>query len=662
MSPSSRKIVIAGTGLVVARAALPTILTWLANIGVRKIPGYRGRVRKVRVDFSAPCLIVQGLSLAKFNGNTAEQILEVASVVIASRWENILAGTIDGYVRLESPRLLLDLAEMRHRAEHATPTGERRQPWQEQVNQLPAFRLSSAVVADGEIHLRNIPGQNGADVRIDQLNLSVQNVTNSIKTAPTLMATVSCRARVLSNGSLELRANGYPFALTPTFNADFQTSNIDLTELGPLIEKNIEIEVRRGVASLYVEAAAADGQIRGYAKPIFDHLELEPPRPSSTVGKIKAWGAQALAKILKSRPKDRIATRLDFEGPLHDPNLHVTDAILRFFRNSFVTAERASLEHRVWFSKTGRTPDEVEIRDESEPRTKFGAAFVLLKDTFGKWRDDEAPRMAAALSYYTAFSMAPLLILAISIAGLVLGREAAEGKVVEQIGGLVGAKSAAAIQSMIRAADHPSKGILASVVGIVTLIAGATGVLSELKNALNKIWRTEERGDLKEIIKKNAVFVGMLLGMGFLLTVSLILSAAISALGKFCGGLIPAPEFILHTADFVLSLGIITVMFMAIYRFLPNTRIEWRDVWVGAAVTSFLFNVGKLGLGLYLGKSAAASAYGAAGAILILLLWVYYSGLIFYFGAEFTKLYADRYGSRQSAKTSNKSAKTLKAA
>ena len=670
MSPSSRKIVVfasVGTGVLVARAAIPTILTWLANIGVRKIPGHRGGVKRVGIDFSAPSLVVQGISLAKFNRNKPEQILHVASVVIASRWKNILAGTIDGYILIDSPRLLMDLGDMHRQADDAVPNGNYQQPrqgqaWQERVNQLPAFRLSSVMLADGEVHLRNIPGQDGEDVRIDHLNLSGQNITNSIKIAPTLMATVSCKARVMSNGTLELRADGYPFARKPTFNADFQTRNIDLTEVGPLIEKNLEINVRRGVASLYLEAAAADGQIHGYAKPIFDHLELEPPRASTTAGKIKAWAAQALAKIFKSKPKERIATRLDFEGPLDDPELHLTDAILRFLRNSFVTAERASLEHRVWFSRAGRTPDEVQIRDESEPRTKAGVAFGLLKDTFSRWREDEAPRMAAALSYYTAFSMAPLLILAISIAGLVLGREAAEGKIVEQIGGLVGKQSAAAIQSMIQAANRPSKGILASVIGIVTLIAGATGVLSELKSALNKIWRTQESGDLKEIIKKNFIFVGMLLVMGFLLTVSLILSAAVSALGKFCGGFIPMSELILHVADFVLSLGIITAMFAAIYRFLPNTRIEWRDVWVGAAVTSFLFNVGKLGLGLYLGKSAVASSYGAAGAILILLLWVYYSGLIFYFGAEFTKLYADRYGSRKSDKSIKRLQNASKAA
>jgi membrane protein len=151
---------------------------------------------------------------------------------------------------------------------------------------------------------------------------------------------------------------------------------------------------------------------------------------------------------------------------------------------------------------------------------------------------------------------------------------------------------------------------------------------------------------VKELIKKNALFLGMLLGIGFLMTVSLVLSAALASLRKFFGGFLPAPEFILHGIDFILSAGIIAVLFATMYRFLPNTMVEWRDVWIGAAVTSLLFNVGKIGLGLYIGKSAVASSYGAAGSILVLLLWIYYSGLIFYFGAEFTKSYADRYGSR----------------
>ena len=405
--------------------------------------------------------------------------------------------------------------------------------------------------------------------------------------------------------------------------------------------------MRRGIVDFFTEAAAADGYVLGYAKPIFDHLEIEAPKDSSFTTSIKAWAAEAVVKLGKNKPKDRIATRLDFEGSLDDPELNIIDAILTFFRNSFLTAERALLEDRIWFSRAGRTADEVKIHTGNEPRSRLAVAFALLKETFNRWREDAAPRMAAALSYYTVFSMAPLLILAISIAGLVLGRDAARGKIVEQISGLVGVQSAAAIQSMIQAANRPSKGVFAGVVGIISLLAGATGVLSELKSALNKIWRTEESSDVKEIVKKNAVFFGMLLGIGFLLTVSLIVSAAVAALGKSFGGLLPAPELLLHTADFVLSVGIVVLLFAAMYRFLPNTRIEWHDVWFGAIVTSVLFNLGKLGLGLYIGKSAVSSSYGAAGAVLVLLLWVYYSGLIFYFGAEFTKAYADRVGSRK---------------
>ena len=180
--------------------------------------------------------------------------------------------------------------------------------------------------------------------------------------------------------------------------------------------------------------------------------------------------------------------------------------------------------------------------------------------------------MAAALAYYTAFSMAPLLILAIAIAGLVLGRDAAQGKIVEQIGGLVGQQSAAAIQGMIRAAHRPTQGILASVIGIGSLVAGSTGVLSELKSALNTIWRTQERSAVKEIVKKNVVFLGILLGIGFLLTVLLVVSAGIAGLGKFFAGWLPATELILHIADFVLSVGITTGLFAAMYRVLPNTK------------------------------------------------------------------------------------------
>jgi hypothetical protein len=248
--------------------------------------------------------------------------------------------------------------------------------------------------------------------------------------------------------------------------------------------------VRRGVLDFYLEAAAADGHIGGYAKPVFDHLELEPPRHSGFIAHIKAWAAEALAWLGKNKRRDRIATRLDFEGAFDDPDLDITDAILRFISNAFSAAQRASLDYGIWFSRAGKTADEVTIHDTSKLRSRTAAIVALARKAISGWSEDSAPRMAAALSYYAAFSMAPLLILTISIAGIAFGHDAVQGKIVEQIGGLVGTKSAAAIQDMLRAANHPSKSIVVNIIGIVSLITGATCVLSELKSALNTIWCT----------------------------------------------------------------------------------------------------------------------------------------------------------------------------
>ncbi len=245
--------------------------------------------------------------------------------------------------------------------------------------------------------------------------------------------------------------------------------------------------------------------------------------------------------------------------------------------------------------------------------------------------------------------MAPIILLAVALAGLMLGREAAEGRVMEQLAGLVGPQSAAAIQGMVAAANRrATTGALASVIGIISLVVGAIGVLAELKGALNHIWRAKAPRDLKELVRQNVLYVGFLLGIGFLLAVSLIVSAIIAAMGKFAAGIIPCPDLILQTSEFIFSVGIITVLFAAMFKFLPDTEVKWHDVWLGAALTAILFNLGKLGLGLYLGRGTVGSAYGAAGSVLIILLWVYYSGLIFYFGAEFTRLYAERFGSRTS--------------
>jgi membrane protein len=642
------------TAAVVVRTGLPPLVTWLANFAFRRISGVRGRVRRVGISFIAPGLTVNGISLAA--RDFPEQRIEASSIVLTSQWKDLLRGALVATVSVKAPRFLVNAngfaSAQANNGKPKKPSSDRDDapPWQEKITRLPPFKIS-VLLTDGALSVVGIPGETAPVVAIDRLNLRAEDITNSTSLAPTLMATLSAEARLLSSGTFRVQAQGYPLSKTPTFNADLSSSGMDLSVLRGLIQKLAEIDVRHGTADLYVEAAAADGYVSGYAKPIFEHLDLEPPAHSGLFARLKAWVAEAFAWLLTNKRTDRIATRLDFNGAIDDPDLDITDAVLRFLRNAFSTAERASLEHRIRFLRAGKTPEEVIIRDQSAPRGRFSACIALIKETFSRWSGDGAPRMAAALSYYTAFSMAPLLILAISIAGLLLGRDAAQGKIMEEIGGLVGPKSAAAIRDMLKgAAAQRSEGLVGSIIGIVTLIAGGTGVLSELKSALNSIWRTQEPGSVKEVIKKNAVFVGMLLGIGFLMTVSLILSAALAAMGTFFAGFLPAPEFVLHGIDFLLSGGIIGVLFAAMYRFLPNTRIEWRDVWVGAFVTALLFNCGKIGLGLYIGKSAVATSYGAAGSILMLLLWVYYSGLIFYFGAEFTKVYSNSYGSRAKLK------------
>jgi membrane protein len=642
------------TAAVVLRTGLPPLLTWVANFAFSRIPGIRAKVRRVRIRFIAPGLTISGISLLApdFPG----QRIEAGSIVLNSQWKDLLRGALVATLSVKAPRVLVNANGFANahvnngKPKKPSVDNDEALPWQAKIARLPRFKIS-VLLTDGAVSVVGIPGETTPEVALDRLNLRVQDITNSTELAPTLMATLSAEARLLSSGTLRLQAQGYPLAKTPTFNADLSSSRIDLRPLRGLIQKVAEVDVRQGTADLYVEAAGADGYVSGYAKPIFEHLELEPPAHSGFFTRVKAWMAEGFAWLLTNKRKDRIATRLDFEGAIDDPDLDITDAVLRFIRNAFSTAERASLEHRIRFLRAGKTPEEVVICDQSAPRGRFSKYVALVKETGSRWSGDGAPRMAAALSYYTAFSMAPLLILAISIAGLLLGRDAAQGKIMEEIGGLVGPKSAAAIQDMLKgAAGRRSEGLVGSIIGIVTLIAGGTGVLSELKSALNSIWRTQEPGSVKEVIKKNAVFVGMLLGSGFLMTVSLILSAALSAMGTFFAGFLPAPEMVLHGIDFLVSGGIIGVLFAAMYRFLPNTKIDWRDVWVGAFVTALLFNCGKIALGLYIGKSAVATSYGAAGSILVLLLWVYYSGLIFYFGAEFTKVYADSYGSRSKVK------------
>ncbi|MBV9388983.1 MAG: YihY/virulence factor BrkB family protein [Chroococcidiopsidaceae cyanobacterium CP_BM_ER_R8_30] len=272
----------------------------------------------------------------------------------------------------------------------------------------------------------------------------------------------------------------------------------------------------------------------------------------------------------------------------------------------------------------------------------------LLKETFSEWSQDKAERMAAALAYYTIFSIAPLLVIVIAIAGLVFGQQAARGEIVRQIQGLVGSGGAQFIQTAIQNANKPHAGIIATIISVVLLFLGGTWVFSGLQDALNTIWEVQPKPGrgVAGIIHDRFLPFAMLLGIGFLLLVSLVLSAGLSAATNLVGNVLPATDWLWHLANFIISFAIITLLFAMIYRILPDVRIAWSDVWIGAAITSLLFVIGKILLGIYLGRSSFGSTYGAAGSLVAILVWVYYSAQILFFGAEFTKVYARRYGSR----------------
>ncbi len=276
-------------------------------------------------------------------------------------------------------------------------------------------------------------------------------------------------------------------------------------------------------------------------------------------------------------------------------------------------------------------------------------AWQLARQAFADWREDGAPRLGAALAYYTLFSLAPLLLAAIAIAGLAFGEEAARGRIVAELEALVGRAGAEAVQQLVASSRRPEAGIFATIVALGTLLLGASGVFVELRNALNVIWEVKAPASgLAAAVRTRLAAFGLVVAVGFLLLVSLVVSAALSAVGRtLAGGAEPAA--MLQALNTVASLGVITVLFAMLFKFLPDADIAWRDVWVGALTTSALFSAGKYLIGLYLARSSVSSTFGAAGSVVILMVWIYYAAQIFFFGAELTQAYARRRARSSSA-------------
>ncbi len=274
----------------------------------------------------------------------------------------------------------------------------------------------------------------------------------------------------------------------------------------------------------------------------------------------------------------------------------------------------------------------------------------LLKAAAVAWVKDYAQSMGAALAFYTMFSIAPLLLIVISVAGLVIGEEAARGEIFKQIDGMLGAQGALAVDGLLETARRPAESVLPGVIGLVVLFIGATSVFAELQDALDRIWRAPARHrspGLWGIVRARLLSFGMILGIGFLLMVSLAFSAGLAALNRWWHPLFETWTELAGAMDLAISVVLSTLVFAMIYKAMPRVRIDWKDVWIGAAFTSVLFVAGKYLIGVYIGRTGISSAFGAAASLVVVLLWVYYSAQIFLFGAEFTWVYSHRFGSRK---------------
>jgi membrane protein len=280
----------------------------------------------------------------------------------------------------------------------------------------------------------------------------------------------------------------------------------------------------------------------------------------------------------------------------------------------------------------------------------FRLTGALVRDTLNAWIDDYAPSMGAALAFYTMFSITPLLLIVISLAGLFFGEQAARGEIIAQLSDLLGPESAKTVQNLLESLNRPEAGAYGTVVGVGALVVGATTVFVELQDAMNRIWRAPDvpaPGGIVQFFESRLLSVGIVLGIVFLLMVSLVASAALAALGKWWAPWFGEFARVATVVDWALSFSLMTALFAMIYKWVPRVRVAWFDVMMGAALTAFLFTVGKFLIGLYIGRSGIASPFGAAASLVVLLMWVYYSAQIFLLGAEFTWIYAHRHGSRK---------------
>jgi membrane protein len=279
-------------------------------------------------------------------------------------------------------------------------------------------------------------------------------------------------------------------------------------------------------------------------------------------------------------------------------------------------------------------------------RRLWQKVWPVIREAFSEWSSDKGPRLGAALSYYTVFSLAPVLVVAIGVAGMFLGKDAAQGQVVSQLGGLLGKDAAKLLQTAIAQSAQQKHG-WASAIGLVTLFIGATGVMIELQDALNTVWKVLPKpgGGVKRFVRVRIMALALVLSLGFLLLVSLVMSAGLEGFVQWAGGYLPKWIALGYVLNYGVSIGVIALFFALLFKVLPDAKVAWKDVWIGAFTTSLLFHFGKYLIALYIGRASVGSAFGAAGSLAVLLVWIYYSSQILFIGAELTRAYSNRYGS-----------------
>ena len=293
-------------------------------------------------------------------------------------------------------------------------------------------------------------------------------------------------------------------------------------------------------------------------------------------------------------------------------------------------------------------PEETPAPDPTHRRSHLNPVWGLLSETYQEWRQDNAQTLGAALAFYAAFSLAPLLIIVIAIFGVMLGKETIQVEILKRAQELIGAQGAAAVKMMIKAAYRPGTGLTATIIGILVILVGSTSALAMLKQALNIIWgvRPDPKTPIWNLVKVRLLSFVMILVIGLLLVLSLLLSLVLSFLTGFVQNLVPVPVFFIQSANLVLSFLLITLLCAMVYKILPDVKIAWSDVWVGSAITAILFTLGKFLFSLFLARSSISSAYGAASSLAIILMWIYYSAQLLFIGAELTQVYANRHGSQ----------------